>query len=196
MEFGCNSGENALVLAARGAKITLAEPNTQVWPRLKELFAQFGLYAQIESLIPSTIESYVYSREYELVLAEGFLHTLPNRDDLLQKLCRLLTPGGIGVVSFLDRFGIALEMVRRLILWKACELSDISDVRSPESLDIARRLFSDDFSRINASRTLESWWLDTLVNPLVSWHSLWSYDEMLTLLNLAGCEFLSSSPQW
>src|SRR5260370_18990505 len=42
IEFGSNSGENALVLAAHGAKLTLVEPNFEVLPRLKTLFSQFN----------------------------------------------------------------------------------------------------------------------------------------------------------
>src|SRR5438477_6019319 len=50
LEFGCNSGENALVLAALGADLTLVEPNTQVWPRLRSLFEGFHLQDRIRGL--------------------------------------------------------------------------------------------------------------------------------------------------
>ena len=43
IEFGCNSGENALVLGSIGAQLTLVEPNQQVTPRLEELFKKFKL---------------------------------------------------------------------------------------------------------------------------------------------------------
>src|SRR4051794_27146734 len=42
LEFGCNSGENALVLAHAGATLTLVEPNASMHERLKSLFAAFG----------------------------------------------------------------------------------------------------------------------------------------------------------
>ena len=50
LEFGCNSGENALVLAHYGAKLTLVEPNRQVLPRLQALFERYGLSKQIVSI--------------------------------------------------------------------------------------------------------------------------------------------------
>ena len=38
LEIGCNSGENALVLASVGANLTLIEPNDQVRPRIETIF--------------------------------------------------------------------------------------------------------------------------------------------------------------
>ncbi len=49
--FGCNSGENALVLASVGANLTLVEPNGQVLPRLKALFKKFALDKRIVALM-------------------------------------------------------------------------------------------------------------------------------------------------
>src|SRR5580658_596497 len=48
LEFGPNSGENALLPALFGARLTLVEPNEQVLPRLRELFNLFGVQNQIE----------------------------------------------------------------------------------------------------------------------------------------------------
>ena len=50
LEFGCNSGENALVLASVGANLTLVEPNRQVLLRLKMLFEKFNLEKRIVAL--------------------------------------------------------------------------------------------------------------------------------------------------
>src|SRR5258708_38256004 len=105
IEFGCNSGENALVLAASGANLTLVEPNNQVLPRLQELFARFGLTRQIVRLANETFESFQTDQQFDLVIAEGFLYTLPNRQQLLAKLAKLVSPGGLLVISFNDRYG-------------------------------------------------------------------------------------------
>ncbi len=58
IEFGCNSGENALVLGAMGAKLTLVEPNLQVTPRLEKLFDKFQLSNQIDELRKESIENF------------------------------------------------------------------------------------------------------------------------------------------
>ena len=196
LEFGCNSGENALVLASVGADLTLVEPNEQVLPRLHARFRQFGLEERIVELVQEDIDSFESESQYDVVLAEGFLGTLPNRVKLVQKLCDFLAPGGLGVISFNDRYGGLLEMVRKLVLRRACELGGIDDFRSHESLELARRLYGRDYAEISTSRPFEAWWADDLVTQFTAWVYLWSYQELVPLIENAGCEFYSSSPQW
>jgi SAM-dependent methyltransferase len=196
LELGPNSGENALVPALWGASLTLVEPNDEVLPRLRELFTRFGVADRIAALRCEGIESFTCDEPFDLVLAEGFLCTLPNRDDVLRKLVGLVRPGGLGVVSFNDRYGGLLELLRRMVLFRACRLAGVEDVGGPASLDLARRLFAADFARLSASRTFEAWWKDTLVSPFYTAAHLWSFDELLPLLASSGCELYSSSPLW
>jgi len=196
LEFGCNSGENALVLASTGADLTLVEPNEQVLPRLKMLFKKFGFEERIVALLQTDIDSFKSKRLYDVVIVEGFLFTLPNRNAMIQKIGRLLAPGGFAVISFNDRYGSLLEFTRRMIFWRACHLAKINDVESKSSLAIALRLYQQDFVRLNASRPFEAWWKDILINPFFSFSHLWSYAELLPLLEMENCEFYSSSPKW
>ena len=195
LEFGCNSGENALVLASVGANLTLVEPNHQVLPRLESLFAQFGLSDRISSLVSADIESFSGSRTYDLILAEGFLYNLPNRDLMLRKICDLLAPGGLGVISFADIYGSLMEMTKQAVLWRACYLSGVDDPRSEDCLNLARRLFEADFDQIAVSRPFDAWWEDALASPWTN-NILWSYQEIIPLIQEAGCEFYSTSPKW
>ena len=71
IEFGCNSGENALVLADLGAHLTLVEPNDQVIPRLELNFKSQNLYNQIHELYIGSIEDYNPKNHFDLVIAEG-----------------------------------------------------------------------------------------------------------------------------
>jgi hypothetical protein len=83
-----------------------------------------------------------------------------------------------------------------MLLWRACQLAAVDDVNSQASLELARRLYWQDFEQLNASRPFEAWWKDTLVNPFFVSAYLWSYPELLSLVERAGCEFYSSSPKW
>ena len=193
VEFGCNSGENALVLAALGANLTLVEPNEQVLPRLGELFSAYDLGDRIAALVHEEMGRFQSRDLYDLVIAEGFLCTLPERDEMLRKMGGLLAPGGLAVFSFNDRYGSLLENVRRMLLWRACELDGLDDVFGG-SLELAKLFFWDDYQRLNASRPFDAWWGDGLLNPLFD--TLWSYGEILPLVEEAECEFYSSSPVW
>jgi SAM-dependent methyltransferase len=195
IEFGCNSGENSLVLAKAGASLTLVEPNEQVLPRLKELFSKFKLSGRISSLENQGITEFETDARYDMAIAEGFLFALPNRDALVEKICGLLSPGGIGVISFNDRYGVLIELIKRLFLWRACELADV-DAHSEESLAISMALFGEDFEKLNKSRPIKAWWKDTLVQPFIVDEYFWSYQEIIPILEKSGAEFLSSSPRW
>lgn len=196
LEFGCNSGENALVLAAAGAQLTLVEPNEQVLPRLRQLFDRFGLADRIHGLHAATIGEFEVEEPYDLVIAEGFLFALPDRDALLTRLCQSIIPGGLGIVSFNDRYGMLLEQTRRTLLRRACELQSIDDMHSAACLDTARALYGDDFARLNTSRSFEVWWKDTLVNPFLESRHLWSDPEVIGVAAETGCEVHASSPPW
>jgi hypothetical protein len=58
---------------------------------------------------------------------------------------------------------------------------------------LARKLYGDDFAQIAASRPFDSWWQDSMI---CTNHKLWSYQEILPLIQEADCEFYSTSPKW
>jgi len=196
LEFGPNSGENCLVHALFGSRLTLVEPNDQVLPRLHALLDQFGVSGQVDAVHCQTIDDFTSRETYDLVIAEGFLYTLSNRDAMLRKIASLVEPGKFGVISINDQYGGLIELLRRAILFRACYLSGIDDVQSQASLQLAQKLYADDFARLSSSRTFEAWWKDTLVNPFYVTEYLWSFPAVLAILQEEGCEFCSSSPVW
>lgn len=196
LEFGCNSGENALVLATHGARLTFVEPNPLVAPRLRELFQSFGLEASIDAFHEAGIADFQSEDRFDLVIAEGFLSTLRDRDAMLAKIVSLVKPGGFGVVSFNDRPGGLLEMLKRAVLYRAYALASVTEVQSAEALAIASTLFEADFLKLKASRPFETWWRDTLVAPVYLYDHLWSYPEMLAILQAHGAVAFGTSPMW
>lgn len=195
LEFGCNSGENALVFAAAGAKLTLVEPNTQVWPRLEELFSRFGYQGAIESLSADRIEDFEGARHFDVVLAEGFLSTLPDRAEMVGRIARLLRPGGVGVISFNTLTGGVVELTKRLVLWRACRLAGV-DPLGEESLAMAGELFGEEYSGLPGTRPFHVWWKDTLVNSFLLGPHLWDFPDVAEAIVAGGASVLSTSPRW
>ena len=101
-----------------------------------------------------------------MVIAEGFLNHLPNHKEIIGKLCQLINPGGIGIISQDDRYGYFLEMLRKLIFWRVCWLAKVKEQPIERSIKIANTLFAEEFSKLNASRPFSAWYLDNLVNPI------------------------------
>ena len=195
LEFGCSSGENALVLAAHGANLTLVEPNEQVLPRLRDLFQQYQLEEQIISLINAGVDDYHDEATYDLVIAEGFLFTLPNREAVLRKLGKWIKPGGLGIISFNDRYGCLPEYVKKFVLQRACQLEGAA-IDSQRSLSLAQQFFGEAFARLNASRSFETWWRDNFANQYLNFEYLWDYPSLVPLIDDMGCQVYNTSPDW
>ena len=196
LEFGCNSGENSLVLAAVGDNLTLVEPHSEVMERLTVLFERLGLRDRIVRLVESDIQSFKQTQQYDVVLAEGFLFTLPDRVNMLKKIVPCLSPGSLAVISFQDRYGSLLEMTRSLVFWRSCELEGVRHIYSQDALDIAEKLYLDDFMRMNASRPFRAWWKDNLASPFLVDKYHWSYAELVPFIQSVGAEIYATSPQW
>jgi len=196
LEFGCNSGENPLYLASLGADLTLVEPNDQVLPRLKKIFSDAGYEKSIVQLVNTDIEGFKPQNTYDVVLAEGFISGIANRERMLSLICKHIRDKGIGVISFDERYGSLLEVSRRAVFKRVCELMNLPYAQSPETLAVAREIFSEEFYAINVSRPIDAWYKDVLLNPFVSWKYFWTYQEVIPIIESEGCEILSSSPRW
>ncbi len=196
IEFGCNSGENALYLASLGAQLTLVEPNEQVLPRLRSLFQNFGMEGSIVELANTDIAGFNAKKQYDIMIAEGFLTMIPNREAMLLKICSLIAPGGYGSISFDDLYGSFFEVLRQMVFRRVCQTRNIKDLHSEQALAVAKELYGEDFAQLKASRPFEAWWQDVLLNQYVSWDHLGTYPEFLSILKKANCEIHATSPGW
>ena len=196
LEFGCNTGENALVLAEAGARLTLVEPNDQTRPLIRPRFKERGLEDRLVAVSEKGIDDFQSGDLYDLVVVEGFLYTMPNRDQLFKKMADFLSPGGLLVLSSVDRHGLLLESTKRMMLWRCLELAGIENPYSPEAMAVAKRLFYDKFRTINASRPFEAWVKDQLLNPFICSSGIWSVPELLDLADRCSVVYQSCSPGW
>tara|TARA_Y100000034_G_C6910131_1_gene424127 strand:- start:12872 stop:14089 length:1218 start_codon:yes stop_codon:yes gene_type:complete len=194
LEFGCNSGENSLVLASAGANLTLVEPNKSVHERLKYLFKKFGFEKNM-ILHSKTIEDFNPDKIYDLIMIEGFLFSLPNRNEMVLKIGKLLSQNGLGIISFMDRYGGLIEFTKKYILARLCKITG-NKIKSEKCFEFAKRLYKEDFSNLNTSRDFKVWWDELVCGPSYKWHCLWSYPELLQLIEKSNCELYSTSPQW
>ena len=195
LEFGCNSGENALVLAKFGARLTLVEPNDQVIKRLFDLFGRFSLEGQIDAVQTSTVQKFTSERRFDLVLAEGFLHALPDRRAALEHILSFVAPAGLCVITDHPSAGNVIEWLKRSILARACVFENVG-FDSEESLGLARRLFEEDFDQIPHSRPFSNFWKDGLIAPYWNSSTSWGFSSIMEVATGKGFRFYSSSPEY
>src|SRR6185437_3953639 len=161
LELGPDTGENALVFAQWGAKLTLAEPNLRAHGQIRQYFERFGLSDSIASLRSDDIEAFAGEQKYDLIDAEGFIYTVQPTGLWLGCFSRNLKPGGYAIVSYYETRGTFIELVLKAI-HSACKA-----LTSLDSLAAAEKLYQTKWDSIPHTRAFSSWVRDVLENPFV-----------------------------
>lgn len=161
LEFGPDSGENALVFAGWGANMTLAEPNRQAHPKIQAYFSQFGRTERLRELVLSDVEGFAQARRFDIIDAEGFIYTIQPTETWLGIFHRLLRPDGYAIISYYERYGGFIELALKAIH------AAVKTLTGTSPLETARGLFDAKWDSIPHTRSFESWLMDVLENPFV-----------------------------
>lgn len=110
LDVGAGTGENSLVLAALGAKVTAVDISPRSLEVLQKRAELSGLSGQIETIC-TPLEELCSRESFDLIWVEAFLHhVLSNLDFVLGQLKSLAGPRGRVVI--LEPF--ALSILRRV----------------------------------------------------------------------------------
>ena len=192
LEFGPNGGENALIYALNGANVILVEPHQSIHPRIHGLFSEAGMSQALNGVYAQTIESFSSKNKYDLVVAEGFIHALDNRKEIIQRLCSFSLDRVIFTYS--DRYGYFFESLKRYIFHKILLNEAIDDWNKQYA--IAKDLFYEQYATLNSARSFESWVKDILMNPCQTSDTLDRLDDLLVDLDEYGFKYVAGSPAW
>lgn len=161
LEFGPDSGENAMVFAGWGAQLTLVEPNRHAHEKIRAYFSRFLLTDRLNELLLTDVEGFSTGRTFDIVDAEGFIYTVQPTEKWLRIFHGLLKPNGYAIVFYYERYGGFFELALKAIHAAGKQLVDSSP------LEAARRLFGKKWNSIPHTRSFESWLMDVLENPFV-----------------------------
>jgi len=161
LEFGPDSGENAMVFAGWGAQLTLVEPNRHAHEKIRAYFSRFLLTDRLNELLLTDVEGFSTGRTFDIVDAEGFVYTVQPTEKWLHIFHGLLKPNGYAIVFYYERYGGFFELALKAIHAAGKILLGCS------SLEAASRLFEKKWNSIPHTRSFESWLMDVLENPFV-----------------------------
>lgn len=190
IEFGPDSGENALVFARWGARMTLVEPNPNAWSKITGYFEHFGVQSYLHAIERVSLQDYVPRQEasFDFVVAEGFIYTVRPEQLWIDLFRRLLKPGGIALLSYQERSGSLFEFLLKVVQAQHRRLTGLPSVES------ARRLFAAKWESIPHTRTFESWTMDVLENPYVRGAYVFDADEFYCRMAASGIPVYASWP--
>ncbi|KYG20125.1 hypothetical protein SE92_07455 [Bradyrhizobium sp. AT1] len=190
LEFGPDSGENALVFAGWGANMTLAEPNRLAHPKIEAYFAHFSLTQRLRELALADVEGFRSERRFDIIDAEGFIYTVQPSDKWLGIFHRLLNPDGYAVVSYYERYGGFFELALKAIHAAGKALTGRA------ALDTAKMLFVAKWNSIPHTRSFESWLMDVLENPFVRYRYFLDATALCTAAHGQGFDIHSAWPAY
>lgn len=191
LEFGCNGGENACYFAKNGANIYLVEPNKNIHNLIFKNFKKINRTRSLKKVTGSDISKFYTKKKFDFVIAEGFLNTLDNRNKLFSKLTNFMKKKSFLILNYDDIFGGIFELLKSYILLTLCIKLNY-DRYSKNSLILAKKLFENEFKKINTSRSFYAWWLDQLVNPYAS--KTWSINDLIRIADKNNLTLYSTSP--
>jgi SAM-dependent methyltransferase len=189
LEVGPGGGYNSLYFLASGAQVDLVEPNPKAQMEIKALYAQYGIEQERWSLFPGRIEDYANENGFDIVIAEGFIPGLYERETILRKLAQTVKPGGIIVVTCVDDISLFFDHLKRIIAGQL--VKDVADFQ--DQVKILSEAFEPHYRSLgNASRPIEDWVADMFINQ-ATYGKLFSIEECIVEFG-DEFEFLGSSP--
>jgi hypothetical protein len=190
LEFGPDSGENAMVFAGWGARMTLAEPNRRAHAKIQAYFERFGLTDRLRGLALTDVEGFRSERRFDVIDAEGFIYTIQPSETWLRIFHQLLHPEGCAIVSYYERYGGFFELALKAIHAAGKALTG----RGP--LETAKLLFGAKWNSIPHTRAFESWLMDVLENPFVRYRTFIEAGELCRAADGLGFDLHSAWPAY
>lgn len=130
LEIGAATGGYTLDLANRGYQVTAVDFSPVLLEECRRNLAQTGLEERVQCIIADARDlSAVERTDFDVVLLMGPLYHLTEEADRLlaiQQACSRLRSGGVLFSSFISRFGIMGDILKKQTAW----IEDQVDVRS------------------------------------------------------------------
>lgn len=161
LEFGPDSGENALIFAKWGAKLHLVEPNQQGIDATKKNFNHFNMTHAIESITKTDIDNYTNKKLFDFIVAEGFVHSIKPNKNWLSKFSTLTSPNGLLLISYTNTYGAFMELLYSLI---ATYVKKKSNTITEYNATL-KKIFKTKWHSVSHTRSFESWQMDVIDSP-------------------------------
>ncbi|MGN0349339.1 MAG: class I SAM-dependent methyltransferase [Roseburia sp.] len=163
LEIGPGSGYNTLAFLEGGCShCTLVEPNSTGVRDMQQLFSQYGIEEERYHIIQDTIENTCFTQKFDIVIAEGFLHSIDNSKEIIASICKLVKPGGVVVITCMDLTSMFVEQMKRLIAHVLLKETNDYETRVRLCVDF----FAPQMKALHGmSRSVEDWVRDDILNP-------------------------------
>lgn len=167
LEIGPGGGYNSLVTYTYNPKTyTFIEPNSTGYNELKENFKKIDKGNIFYN--NCMLENFNSTKKYDIVICEGLIQGLDNKEKFIDKLLTFVKKNGILIITAADQITMFFEILRRYIaniLIKNVSLID-------EQVKVLVDAFSSHLNTLKGmTRNHEDWCLDNLINDATYEHT-------------------------
>lgn len=191
LEFGPDTGENSLVFARWGARLTLVEPNTEAHPYIRRYFSKFGLDDHLDGVVAAGLLEFAAPNKFDMIDAEGFIYTIQPNSAWIKKTGECLVRDGFLIVSYMELYGGFMELLLKAIYKRV-----IRDQAYPAGIETAKLLFLPKWNSVQHTRKIDSWFMDVIENPFVRKKYFIDPVELLKDMHTGGFRLYSSWPNY
>lgn len=170
-EIGAGSGYNSIVTSSFKPKsYTIIEPNSTGREEMLKLFDRMGRGKDIV-VVNKTIENFNTEQKFDIIFAEGFLPTLDNRYEILDKMSSLLRKNGIMVITTADDVSLCFDVARRFLANML--LKNKKNLDFDKQMEYLDKIFSFHLRTLkNMTRLTFDWCADMLGGDAIYQHNL------------------------
>jgi predicted O-methyltransferase YrrM len=191
LEFGPDTGENSLVFAKWGARVTLVEPNEEAHSYISRYFTKFQLDDYLDDIIASTMLEFSAPRKFDVIDAEGFVYTIQPTSAWVKKAAECLEPSGFLIISHMELYGSFIELLTKAIYQRVA-----SNLAYGAGIETAKRLFQPRWDSVQHTRKFDSWFMDVIENPYVRMKYFIDPVDLLRDMQVGGFQLYSSWPNY
>ncbi len=191
LEIGPGGGYNTLAFFHWGCNhVDLVEANHTGIEDMKELFFQRNIKEGLYDIYECMIEDFKSDKKYNIIIAEGFLPYLSNKQEIINKMKMMLSEDGIIVVTCADDVCVFIELMKRLFGFALAK-----DIESyEEKVDFLADIFLSQLNSLKGfSRTPRQWVWDVIFNPVLTNGEEMSISQAISLFG-DDVDVLGSSP--
>lgn len=171
LEIGAGNGNNPLVTLSYSPKsYTILEPNDTAQEMMKTLFKENNVDMNKIDIQSLFIEQYNEDKQFDIVIAEGFIPSLDTKYEILEKIDKVLKPGGILITTTADEISLFFDISRRLM---ANLLVKDKNIDFEEKIDIFVQAFGSHLNTLKGmGRPKADWAADILMGDAMYQTSL------------------------
>lgn len=163
IEVAAGSGQNSLYVAScHPGSYDLVEPNRVGVRDIRDTYSGFRGSHTAPTIHEVRLENFMTHTEYDIVLCENWLGSVPQELALIRKLASLVTKGGVLAITCVPLSGFVPNIMRKLLALRLTNQSLTFEQQTAQLVDI----FASHLSTIaDMTRSHRDWVQDTMLLP-------------------------------